>query len=226
MRTSLGSWVRVMSCYPLCERRLALDRNDPGPRAGRSNTMRAGLPAVTALGTWPFPRPLLEERRHARLGVVGAEDLGEQVVLDVEAAGEASSRGRRRSPAWPARARPRARGRARRPTRAPRSRTSAAGTTRSTRPMRNASSAPHLAAGEDQVLGARGPDQAGEPLGGAAAGDDAEQDLGLAERGVVRGHAQVARERELTPAAQRVAVDRGDDRTRDARPRASSASRK
>ena len=40
-----------------------------------------------------------------------------------------------------------------------------------------------LAAGEDQVLGPGRADEAGEALGAAAAGDDAEQDLGLAEAG-------------------------------------------
>ena len=116
--------------------------------------------------------------------------------------------------------------RARRPTRAPRRGPRPRATTRSTRPMRSASSARDLPAGEDDVLGARRTDQARQPLRAAAAGDDAEQDLGLAELGVVGGDAEVARERELAPAAERVAVDRGDHRPRDARPRASSASRK
>ena len=41
----------------------------------------------------------------------------------------------------------------------------------------------HLPTGEDQLLGPARPDQAGQALGAAAAGDDAEQDLGLAELG-------------------------------------------
>ena len=41
------------------------------------------------------------------------------------------------------------------------------------------------AAGEDDVLRAARADQTAQPLGAAGAGDDAEQHLGLAERGVV-----------------------------------------
>ena len=41
------------------------------------------------------------------------------------------------------------------------------------------------AAGEDEVLGPGRADQPRQPLGAAGAGDDAEQDLGLAELGVV-----------------------------------------
>ena len=50
-----------------------------------------------------------------------------------------------------------------------------------------------------------GPDQPGQPLGAAGAGDDAEQDLGLAEHGVLGGEPDVGAERELAPAAEGVA---------------------
>ena len=60
-----------------------------------------------------------------------------------------------------------------------------------------------------------GPDQPGEPLGAAGAGDDPEQDLGLAEHGVVGGEPDVGAQRQLAAAAERVAGDRGDDRLGD-----------
>ena len=66
-------------------------------------------------------------------------------------------------------------------------------------------------AGEDQVLGPARADQAGQPLGAAGARDDAEQHLGLAERGVVGGDPDVGAQRELAAAAERVAGDRRDD---------------
>src|SRR6202165_3778708 len=50
------------------------------------------------------------------------------------------------------------------------------------------------------------------PLRSAGARDDAEVDLRLAETGVVPRDDQVAHQRHLAPAAQRVAVDRGDQR--------------
>ena len=62
-----------------------------------------------------------------------------------------------------------------------------------------------------------GPDQAGQPLGAAGAGDDAEQDLRLAEHGVLGGEADVGAQRELAAAAERVAGDRRDDRLGDPR---------
>ena len=63
-----------------------------------------------------------------------------------------------------------------------------------------------LAAGEDQVLGPGRADEAGQPLGAAAAGDDAEQDLGLAEPGRCRRDPEVARQRQLAAAAEGEAV--------------------
>ena len=62
-----------------------------------------------------------------------------------------------------------------------------------------------LAAGEDHVLGPRRPDQPGEALRATAARDDAEQDLGLAEPRLLRRDAEVAGERQLAAAAERVA---------------------
>ena len=82
--------------------------------------------------------------------------------------------------------------------------------------MRSASSAVDEAPGEDELLGPRRTDEPGEALRAAGAGDDAEQDLRLAEPGVVAGDAQVAAQRELAAATERVAGDRGDRRLGDA----------
>ena len=98
-----------------------------------------------------------------------------------------------------------------------RSCSSSGGTTSSTRPMAQRLVGLHLTAGEDEVLGPRGADQAGQPLGAAATGDDAEQDLGLTERGAVRCDAEVAGQRQLAAATQGVADDRGDRDPRESR---------
>ena len=58
------------------------------------------------------------------------------------------------------------------------------------------------------------PDDARQPLRGPGAGDDPEAELRLAESGVIRGDADVARERELAAASERVAVDGRDRRPR------------
>ena len=71
------------------------------------------------------------------------------------------------------------------------------------------------APGEDQVLGLARTDQPAQPLGAAGARDDPEQDLRLAERRVVGGEPDVRAQRELAPATEGVAGDRGDDRLRD-----------
>ena len=60
-----------------------------------------------------------------------------------------------------------------------------------------------------------GPDQAGQPLGAAAARDDAEQDLGLAEPRLLAGDAEVARQRQLAAAAEREPGDGRDGGARD-----------
>ena len=64
-------------------------------------------------------------------------------------------------------------------------------------------------------LARAGPDQPGQPLRAAAAGDDAEQDLGLAEHRPLRRHPVVAGQRQLAPAAEGVAGDGGDDEAGD-----------
>ena len=68
------------------------------------------------------------------------------------------------------------------------------------------------AAGQDQLLGVADVGRAGEPLGAAPAGDDPEVDLGLAEVGVLGREPDVAGQRHLAAAAERVAVDGGDRR--------------
>ena len=56
-----------------------------------------------------------------------------------------------------------------------------------------------------------GSDEAGQPLRAATAGDDPEQDLGLAEHGPRPGDAVVAGQGQLAAAAEGVAADGGDD---------------
>ena len=90
-------------------------------------------------------------------------------------------------------------------------RSSACGTTALTRPMRSASSAPMHVARHAELARARVAHAAREALRAAEAGDDAEVHLGLAELRLVARVDEVARERELAPAAEREAVDGGDD---------------
>ena len=59
-----------------------------------------------------------------------------------------------------------------------------------------------LAAREHELLGLGGADEARQSLRAAAAGDDPEQDLRLAQLGSLRGNPQVARQRQLAPTAQ------------------------
>ena len=80
---------------------------------------------------------------------------------------------------------------------------------------RSASSARDLPAGEDEVLRSARADQARQPLRAAPSRDDAEQDLRLAEPGLLAGDAEVARQRQLAAAAERVAGDRRDRGSRD-----------
>src|SRR5439155_4096132 len=65
-------------------------------------------------------------------------------------------------------------------------------------------------AGQHEVLGPSETDDARQPLRRAGAGYDAEPELWLPERRGLRRDADVARERQLAPAAERVPVDRGD----------------
>ena len=75
----------------------------------------------------------------------------------------------------------------------------------------------HLPAGEDQVLRLRRADQPRQPLRAARAGDDAEQDLRLADLRALAEHPEVGAQREFEPAAERVAGDGRDDRLGDVR---------
>src|SRR5829696_4229218 len=67
----------------------------------------------------------------------------------------------------------------------------------------------YAAAGEDQFLGQRGPDQARQALGAAHAREYPEADLGEAEGCVLGCYPDVAGERDLTSSAERVAVHGG-----------------
>src|SRR5215213_3776975 len=65
---------------------------------------------------------------------------------------------------------------------------------------------------EDQLHRLTLADESRQALGAAAAGDDAEVDLGLAEARRLAGDADVAGEGQLAAAAEAEAVDHGDDR--------------
>ena len=114
---------------------------------------------------------------------------------------------------------------ARRPGRGPGRAPPRRGTTSSTRPIASASSARDLATGEDEVLGPRRADEPGQPLRAAAAGDDAEQDLGLAEPGLARS--RCGSRRPAPARSRRRARSRRSPRSSPAgcRPRRSSARR-
>ena len=66
-------------------------------------------------------------------------------------------------------------------------------------------------AGEQQLERPAPSHQPRKPHGAAVARPDAELDLGLAEPGGLAGDAKVARHRQLAAAAEREAVDGGDD---------------
>ena len=65
--------------------------------------------------------------------------------------------------------------------------------------------------GEDELHGVGHPHDAGQALGAAEAGGDAQTHLGLAELGLLAGQADVTGHGQLTAAAQSEAVHRGDD---------------
>jgi len=67
-------------------------------------------------------------------------------------------------------------------------------------------------ASEDHLLGDRAPDDARQPLGAAEAGDQSKAHLGLPEGRVLGREDEVARHRQLTPAAEREPVHGGDHR--------------
>ena len=67
-----------------------------------------------------------------------------------------------------------------------------------------------LAPREDHLLGPGRADEPGQPLGAAPTGDHPEQHFGQAQPGVLGADPEVAGQRQLQPASQRVAVDGGD----------------
>ena len=141
---------------------------------------------------------------------VGGEDLGEELLLEVEAAGErdveAAVDGPLGQPLGGDGAAPRG------PTALSRARssTSSWGTTSSTRPMASASSARTWRPVKMRSLARAGPTRRARRWVPTAAGDDAEEDLGLTELRLLAGDAEVAGEGQLAPAAEREAGDRRD----------------
>ena len=195
----------------------ARSRARPGRRAGRSrrpsSRRRRLRPArFVKLAPLELRLALLEERVHALDAVLGRHRQLVQAALVLEARRSAPSPRRRAPPAWRA---------------GPRS----AGAWRSAgpAPSRASSHSPcrrHLV-DEAQPLGLGGvdpppgqhqlhrpllADHARQPLRSAAAGDDPERDLRLAELGRLGGDDHVAQQRQLAAAAEREARDRGDQR--------------
>src|SRR5436190_698331 len=82
------------------------------------------------------------------------------------------------------------------------------------RPLRGAATGDRLPT-EDHEPRASGSDDACESLRAAAAGQDADADLGQADARVLRRDADVARECDLQSAAHAEAMDRDDDRLRE-----------
>ena len=75
-----------------------------------------------------------------------------------------------------------------------------------------------VTAGDDHLQRRLRADQPRQPLGAAATRQDADQHFGQADLGGRNGDAVMAGQRVLQAAAERVAVDRGDDRLRAVRP--------
>ena len=74
----------------------------------------------------------------------------------------------------------------------------------------------HTAAAVDDLLGAAEAHEARQALGAAGAGDDAQQDLGLAEDRIIRRQAEVGGHRQLTAAPEGVPVHGRHQNLRDA----------
>src|SRR6266566_495004 len=197
-----------------------------GPPVGRQAFMERYAAAVTSderfgvrkmasrerrlVPTPPEPGlALLEEGPHAFALVIGPEQVQEQVAFHAHPVGagrlgRGSDRmlgGRERLARSP-RERPRV------PDRLLEDRSGGVDHLRDTQPDRRRGIELHPRVHE--VTRHPRPDQSRQSLGPAGARDHAERDLGLADPGVVREVAQVASERQLQPAAEREARDRGD----------------
>ena len=163
-------------------------------------------------------RAVLEERRDAGARVFGGEDLGEQPLLEVEPGRRASRRGRRRWPASPGPARPPRRTRTRRPAR------SLGRTALRARPLRrrdrcaSASSASTWRPVRIMSLARAAPTSRGSRCVPPPPGMMPSRISGWPNRARCRRDAEVAGERQLAAAAQRVAADRGDRRREGCRP--------
>src|SRR4051794_40062734 len=146
-------------------------------------------------------RPVLEERGDADAGVLGAEHLGEELLLQGEAVGQRPVEALVDGPQGQRLGEVGTGGEGGRPGQGP-----VEDVARGDHLVHEADGqrlgGPQLAPAEDEVLGPGGTHQAGQALGPTPAGDDAEQDLGLAEAGVLGGDAQVAGQSQLAPAAQ------------------------
>ena len=185
-------------------------------RTGRCQLMGDGSSLSRSASSAAIVRVALgEERGGALEHVVGGEDPDRGVELGGQAGVEVHVRARRRSGAWP---------RGPRAARARRSRSPMA-----SRPRRRASPAGHDPVDEADPLRLRGvrtrpvrisslarasPTTRGSRCVPPAPGMTASRTSGRPSRARSRGDPQVAAQRELQPAAERVALDRRDRRHR------------
>ena len=179
--------------------------NGPPPNAGTTGLIGRGTPGHAWRGR--RSRPRAGRRSRTRGPTPRARPRGRS---------RCRSRPRGRSGASPRG--PRA-GRARRsPRRSLVARATAwpAGTTSCTSPIRSASAAVRTRPVRISSRALAGPDDPRQPLRPAGARRDREAHLGQAELRALRGDPDVAAQRELQAAAQRVALDRGDRRHRQA----------
>ena len=160
-----------------------------------------GTRACASRGTPACPRPGPRSPSPAR-----------RAAAPARARRRATSPRRRARPAWRAGRRSAGARRSAARARAPPRATRASSATALTIPMPLGLGGVEAPAGEHQLHRPLLADRARQPLGAAAAGDDPERDLGLAELGRLGGDDQVADQRQLAAAAERPARDRGDHR--------------
>ena len=145
---------------------------------------------------------------------------GERLLLDRQAVGQRAARAPGRPPPWRGRGPAPAPPPARPPSASAASSTSSGATTRFTSPMASASSARTWRPVRIISLARDDPTRRGSRCVPPATGDDAEQHLGQPEPRVLGAHPEVAGQRQLEPAAESEAVDRGDRRPGDGGQRA------
>ena len=193
----------------------------PPLRTRAESPARCALPASPASRRWPFSlrhSPVntglrfSAKARSASTRSLVAEAGLVHPVLEARGPPRCRGAGRRRWRAWPAGWTPARCGRSGPPASSATSRRVPAGATRETSPIARASAAPMRLPVRIRSLARATPDQARAAADRSpAARDDPEADLGEPHLGALGGDPQVAGERQLEPAAQRRAVERGHE---------------